>query len=82
MVRNSKSLILFIVWLTAAVFIYIAVKQDQVCNQHVVLEDGTEYDCRKVNSFTNGTSCILICGGEHVIVARHRIKIVTQLKSE
>ena len=81
----SKSLIFFIVGitlLTSAVFIYIAVKQDQVCNQHVVLEDGTEYDCRKVNSFTNGTSCILICGGEHVIVATHRIKIVTQLKSE
>ena len=82
MVRNSKSLILFIVWLTAAVFIYIAVKQDQVCDEHVVLEDGTEYDCQQVNSFTNGTSCILICGGEHVIVATHRLKSITPLKSE
>jgi hypothetical protein len=55
-------------------------KKDMVCDEHVVLEDGKEYNCRSVSSGTNGMSCINMCDGERICVPTHRIKIITPIK--
>ena len=65
---------------TVVVVAYFIHQENLRCDEHVVLEDGTEYDCRQVNSFTNGMSCIRLCDGDYINVATHRIVTVTKIK--
>lgn len=61
-------------------FLFFMVKKDMKCDEHVVLVDGTEYDCRGVSSFNNNMSCITLCDGERIGVPTNRIKIITKIK--
>jgi hypothetical protein len=58
--------------------VYVIIKQDLKCDEHVVLDDGSEYDCRSVSSFSNGMSTINLCDGNRFTVPTNRIKMVTQ----
>jgi len=63
-----------------AVIIVFAIKNDAKCDEHVVLNDNTEYDCKSVSSFGNGMSTINLCDDERITVPTHRIKIITKIK--
>lgn len=61
---------------------FVGVSQsEKACDEHVVLKDGTEYDCSRVLSYVNGMSTINTCGGERINVQTHRIKSVTKIKN-
>jgi hypothetical protein len=67
---------------SAIIAMFVMVSQsEKSCDEHVVLEDGTEYDCSRVLSYVNGMSTINTCGGERINVQTHRIKSVTKIKN-
>ena len=79
---DFKTIIIGILFVTfVSVGMYFLIKKDMVCDEHVVLEDGKEYDCRSVSSYSNGMSCINLCDGDIICVPTHRIKIVTPIKN-
>jgi hypothetical protein len=80
--RDFKTVIIGILLVTfVSVGMYFLIKKDMVCDEHVVLEDGKEYNCRSVSSYSNGMSCINMCDGERICVPTHRIKIITPIKN-
>jgi hypothetical protein len=75
-------LIILLVGLFSVALAY-AIKQDtSVCDEHVILMDGEEYDCIGVSSWSNGMSTVNMCNGERIDVPTHRIKQVTKIKSK
>jgi len=64
----------------AAIIIVLAIKKSEKCDEHVLLDDNTEYDCKSVTSFENQMSTINLCDGERITVPTHRIKIITKIK--
>ena len=82
--RDFKTVIigiLFVTFVSVGMYFLIKNKKDMVCDEHVVLEDGKEYNCRSVSSYSNGMSCINMCDGERICVPTHRIKIITPIKN-
>ena len=59
----------------------LVVNEGKSCDEHVVLEDGTEYDCSRVLSYVNGMSTINTCGGERINVVTNRIKKITKIQN-
>lgn len=51
------------------------------CDEHVTLTDGTEYDCREVDSYVSGMSVIRLCGDKTITVPTVRIKDVVEIQS-
>jgi hypothetical protein len=49
-------------------------KDETTCDEHVVLNDGEEYDCCYVNSYDNNMSLIKKCDGTSIEVPTSRIK--------
>jgi hypothetical protein len=61
---------------------FLCIQKDMKCDEHIILNDGVEYDCRGVSSFSNGMSTINMCDGERIDVPTHRIKQVTKIKTK
>ncbi len=55
------------------VILFFVIKESRECDEHVILNDGKEYDCRHVSSFSNGMSCIRLCGEGEINVPTNRI---------
>ena len=62
------------------IILFFIIKESNECDEHVILNDKTEYDCRCVSSFSNGMSSIKFCDGTNMTVPTHRIIQVTQIK--
>ncbi len=62
------------------IFILWCIKDSSRCDEHVILNDKTEYDCRTVSSFSNGMSSIKFCDGTEMTVPTNRIIQVTKIK--
>ncbi len=77
----KKTLYLTIVFLSLITMFVMVLQSEKSCDEHVVLDDGTEYDCSRVLSYVNGMSTINTCGGERINVQTHRIKSVTKIKN-
>ena len=54
--------------------IFIMGKDETTCDEHVVLNDGEEYDCCYVTSYENNMSSIRKCDGTSIKVPTSRIK--------
>ena len=64
----------------AIVTIILQLKKSERCDEHVILEDGIEYDCKSVTSFNSGVSTINLCDGERITVPTYRIKMISRIK--
>jgi len=73
-------LITLVISLTYGVGLYFIIEESKVCDEHVILNDKEEYDCRHVSSFSNGMSSIEFCDGVEMTVPTHRIIKVTKIK--
>lgn len=74
-------LIIAIVGISYAIGIGFAIHESNKCNRHVKFTDDTEMDCRKVNSYNDGTSHIRTCEGNLIIVPTLRVKEITEIKT-
>jgi len=78
---NLKFISLFLITILFAFGVsYVIVEHDLKCDEHVTLDDGSQYDCRSVSSFSNGMSTINLCDGERFTVPTTRIKMVKPKK--
>jgi hypothetical protein len=78
---NTKiAAVIIIVGLSMTAFMFLMMRESQTCNEHVILQDGVEYDCRGVISHSSGMSRIKLCDGSYIDVPTSRIKQVTPMK--
>lgn len=59
-------------------FLVLGIKESNTCNRHVKFMDSTELDCRRAQSYDDGTTHIVNCKGDLVIVPTIRIKEITK----
>lgn len=77
---NTKiSAIIIIVGLSMTAFMFLMMRESQTCDEHVILQDGVQYDCRDVISHSSGMSRIKLCDGSYIDVPTTRIKQVTPI---
>jgi len=66
---------IFLIASSVFLLTFFLVKKDETtCDEHVVLNDGEEYDCCYVNSYDNNMSLIKKCDGTSIEVPTSRIK--------
>jgi hypothetical protein len=81
MLRNKILPVFVLVCLSLIpILIVLNIKHNVKCNQHIVLDDNTQYDCKAVSSFENGITYIDLCNGDEIRVPTRRIKMVTNIK--
>ena len=78
MIRNFSFIILFII-LTSVLFswfVYISIQNDKVCDELVILNDGSQIEATQVLSYESGMSTIKMCNGQWMDTPTVNIKMV------
>jgi len=78
--RENLKTIFFIIILTVLVYgivTYLSYKDDKVCDEVVIMNDGSQIESRSVISYENGMSTIRQCNGEEVDTPTTNIKMIT-----
>lgn len=55
-------------------------EEDKVCNELVIMNDGTQIEATRVASYNNGMSTIKMCGGEWLDTPTLNIKMVKHIE--
>jgi hypothetical protein len=82
MVRNF-SFVIFVVILTGllyGVIIYFSYSESKVCDELVIMNDGTQIEATQVSSYQNGVSNIRQCDGNEVRIPTISIKMIKHIK--
>ena len=82
MIRNFSFIILFII-LTSVLFswfVYISFQNDKVCDELVILNDGSQIEATQVLSHESGMSTIKMCNGQWIDTPTVNIKMVKPIE--
>jgi hypothetical protein len=82
MIRNFSFIILFII-LTSLLFswfVYISIQNDKVCDELVILNDGSQIEATQVLSYESGMSTIKMCNGQWMDTPTANIKMVKPIE--
>ena len=82
MVRKNIGIILMII-LTSVLFsglIYYSIKKDNVCDELVILNDGSQIEAKQVLSYESGMSTIKMCNGQWMDIPTVNIKMVKPIE--
>jgi hypothetical protein len=82
MIRNF-SFVIFVVILTGllyGVIIYFLYSESKVCDELVIMNDGTQIEATQVSSYQNGVSNIRQCDGNEVRIPTISIKMIKHIK--
>ena len=82
MIRNF-SFVIFVVVLTGllyGVIIYLSYSENKVCDELVIINDGTQIEATQVSSHQNGMSYIRQCDGNEVRIPTISIKLIKQIE--
>jgi hypothetical protein len=55
-------------------------EEDKVCDELVIMNDGTQIEATQVSSYNNGMSTIKMCGGEWLDTPTLNIKMVKHIE--
>jgi hypothetical protein len=55
-------------------------EEDKVCDELVIMNDGTQIEATQVASYNNGMSTIKMCGGEWLDTPTLNIKMVKHIE--
>jgi len=81
MVRNFIIAVLVVsVGLLCGLLTYIIDEEDKVCNELVIMNDGTQIEAIQVASYNNGMSSIQMCEGEWIDIPTLNIKMVKHIE--
>jgi hypothetical protein len=82
MVRNFIIIAVLVVsvGLLCGLLTYIIDEEDKVCNELVIMNDGTQIEAIQVASYNNGMSSIQMCGGEWIDIPTLNIKMVKHIE--
>jgi hypothetical protein len=81
--RNLKT-VFFIIILTGLIYglgMYLSYDNGKVCDEVVIMNDGSQIESRSVISYENGMSMIRQCNGEEVETPTINIKMINHIKS-
>ncbi len=78
MIRNFSFLILVVILtiLISALVVIYSIKKDKVCDELVIMNDGSQIEATEVTSYENGMSTIKMCGGEWMDTPTLNIKMI------
>ena len=82
MIRNF-SFVIFVVVLTGllyGVIIYLSYSENKVCDELVIINDGTQIEATQVSSYQNGMSDIRQCDGNKIRIPTISIKMIKQIE--
>jgi hypothetical protein len=81
MTRNiGIILVLLITAVVCGITIYLVLDDDKVCDELVIMNDGSQIESTNVSSFENGMSTIRTCTGEQMDTPTINIKMVKHIK--
>lgn len=70
---------LFVI-LSSGGIVFIAHRYEQKCDEHIVLNDGREYDCKDVTSLDNNMTYIVTCDDKRISFPTISVKEVNRIK--
>jgi hypothetical protein len=78
MIRRSIGIILLIILtsVTFGFFVYHLIQNDKVCDELVILNDGSQIEATQVISYESGMSTIKMCNGQWMDIPTVNIKMV------
>ncbi len=82
MVRKSIGIILLIIItsVTFSFFVYQSIQNDKLCDELVILNDGSQIEAKQVLSYENGMSTIKMCNGQWMDTPTVNIKMVKPIE--
>jgi hypothetical protein len=82
MIRNLSIIVALMVsvGLICGLLTYIIDEEDKVCDELVIMHDGTQIEATHVASYNNGMSTIKMCGGEWLDTPTLNIKMVKYIE--
>ena len=82
MIRKSIGIILLIILtsVTFGFFVYHLIQNDKVCDELVILNDGSQIEATQVISYESGMSTIKMCNGQWMDTPTVNIKMVKPIE--
>jgi hypothetical protein len=82
MIRKSILIILLIILtsVTFGYFVYLSIQNDKVCDELVILNDGSQIEATQVLSYESGMSTIKMCNGQWMDTPTVNIKMVKPIE--
>lgn len=82
MVRKFIIIVIFVISivLVYGLLTYTIGEEDKVCDELVIMNDGTQIEATHVASYNNGMSTIKMCGGEWLDTPTLNIKMVKYIE--
>ena len=82
MIRKNIGIILMIIltFLLSGGIIYYSFKKDKVCDELVILNDGSQIEATDVLSYSSGMSTIKMCNGQWMDTPTVNIKMVKPIE--
>ena len=83
MIRNFST-VLMIIGTTLVIYgiiFYLCVEDNKICDELVIMNDGSQIEATEVNTYENGMSGIRQCNGEYVRIPTVNIKMIKEIKS-
>jgi hypothetical protein len=82
MIRRSIGIILLIILtsVTFGFFVYHLIQNDKVCDELVILNDGSQIEAKQVLSYESGMSTIKMCNGQWMDTPTVNIKMVKPIE--
>ena len=80
---RTFSFVIFVVVLTGllyGVIIYLSYSENKVCDELVIINDGTQIEATQVSSYQNGMSDIRQCDGNKIRIPTISIKMIKQIE--
>lgn len=62
------------------IIVYIKLEEDKICDELVMMNDGSQIEATEVNTYDNGMSYIQQCNGEDVEIPTINIKMVKHIE--
>lgn len=84
MIRNFSMIMTVITVVLVSygiIIIYWDIENGKVCDELVIMNDGSQIEATKVTTYENGMSYIHQCNGEQVEIPTINIKMIKEIKS-
>ena len=84
MIRNFST-VLMIIGITLVLYgiiFYWSVEDNKICDELVIMNDGSQIEATEVNTYENGMSGICQCNGEYVRIPTVNIKMIKEIKTK
>jgi hypothetical protein len=80
MIRKNIGIILIVILTLSGGMVYFSFKKSKVCDELVILNDGSQIEAKQVLSHESGMSTIKMCNGQWMDIPTVNIKMVKPIE--